>query len=171
MIFIVSIILLYIMYIQVDKTIAGDTILIVVPLVYSLIPIYFRRQYVITSIREVYRVYNCVPIYIPVIRPIGINIMTRCVLWCVYNIYQSMGGLRRLISNFFYGRLLCIHQIVYPMDDDKNKGFKGSSCMRRAPCVQETSPILYKLNCRITSAGCRREMLNRYNIYLVTHFP
>lgn len=39
-----------------------------------------------------------------------------------------MGGSRRLISIFFYGRLLCIHQIVYPMDGDKNKGFKGSSC-------------------------------------------
>lgn len=38
---------------------------------------------------------------------------------------------------------------------------------RRVPRVQETSPILYKLNCRITSTVCRREMLNRY---LVTHF-
>lgn len=35
------------------------------------------------------------------------------------------------------------------MDDDKNKGFKGS--YKASPvCVQETSPILYKLNCRIT---------------------
>lgn len=42
------------------------------------------------------------------------------------------------------------------MDDDKNKGFKGS--YKASLLAQETSPIPYKLNCRITSTGCRRDV-------------
>lgn len=36
---------------------------------------------------------------------------------------------RRLISNSFFFMdlfIMYMYQIVYPMDDDKNKGFKGS---------------------------------------------
>lgn len=51
--------------------------------------------------------------------------------------------------------------MVYPMDGDKNKGFKGSYKASPA-CAQETSPILYKLNCRITSTVCRRETYYTY---------
>lgn len=69
-----------------------------------------------------------------------------------------MGGSRRLISNFFYGRLLCKHQIMYPMDDDKNKGFKGSSYTTPSPV--RTGNLAHSIQTQLPDHVCRLSSRN-----------
>lgn len=58
---------------------------------------------------------------------------------------MRMRSSRRLISNFFlWTFIIYIYQKVYPMDDDKNKGFKGSykaSLVHRKPRPFYTNSI------------------------------
>lgn len=71
-----------------------------------------------------------------------------------------MGGSRRLISNFFYGRLLCIHQIVYPMDGNKNKGFKGSSCSTYEASPVRTGNLAHSIQTQLPDHVCRLSSRN-----------
>lgn len=106
---------------------------------------------------------------------VGYPASTDTILICFFFFTCTyMGNSRRLISSFFFFFLsngvykVYEYQIVYPMDDDKNKGFKGS--FKASPGAhRKPRPFLYKLNCRIhvCRLSSTRNVLNRY---LVTHF-